>query len=668
MAKDIRVTLELDNSQFNKSINQSKKNVDSFEKSGVTSFGRVATAIAGLVAAGKGLQGIVTTGAKFQDLRDSLNAVFGSAAKGAQAFARIKDFSLRTQFGVDTLTNAFIQLKGAGVEPTEELLMTFADTASVTTDQMGTFQAALDLVSRSTAGGLGLEDLNRLADRGIPVFQILQEQLGLARLEVSEFGKTTEGANTIIAALTDGLNERFGGTLTTKLDNVSVKFSNLKIAIQNLAAAMFDKLEPTLVKVVDGLTQGAIKAEEFVASAGSIEEIFGRLMENIQPAVDLLIKFGDVIVAIVGIQLTNHLLKRLAQFTSTLTLMSSKLRNAVAAFLGLSNILRGSVIVLLGVMVVRVTRTIAVLSQLEMSVKERLVIAFKVFANEAVGAFTGTLHAVMAIGTKMKDGIVGIFTGQGLEGFTDTGKAISDAFEKGFSEGAIFDIPEEIQEAFDAANFLGQLPEEFKDNPITDYAFIVENAAEKISDSKAKIKEDMNDIGTAFKDAAKIIEVTMLETLGRAQVALSEDLATALLEGKSAMQSFQDFFKKIVKQLIAETLRLYVIQPILQAIFGAFGMPITFSAAGVPSIKRRYGGPVMANKPHLVGEAGPEIMIPSGTGTVIPNDKLGGGVTNVNYTIQAVDAPSFQALVASDPEFLFSVTEAGRRRIPGVRL
>ena len=44
---------------------------------------------------------------------------------------------------------------------------------------------------------------------------------------------------------------------------------------------------------------------------------------------------------------------------------------------------------------------------------------------------------------------------------------------------------------------------------------------------------------------------------------------------------------------------------------------------------------------------------------------LGGGVTNVTYQIQAVDAPSFQALVARDPEFIYNVTRAGARRTPG---
>ena len=70
----------------------------------------------------------------------------------------------------------------------------------------------------------------------------------------------------------------------------------------------------------------------------------------------------------------------------------------------------------------------------------------------------------------------------------------------------------------------------------------------------------------------------------------------------------------------------------------------------------------MATRPMLVGEQGPELFIPSTSGSLLPNGNMGSQVT---YNINAVDARSFQQLVASDPEFIFSVTEVGRRRIPG---
>jgi hypothetical protein len=66
-----------------------------------------------------------------------------------------------------------------------------------------------------------------------------------------------------------------------------------------------------------------------------------------------------------------------------------------------------------------------------------------------------------------------------------------------------------------------------------------------------------------------------------------------------------------------------------------------------------------------VGEMGEELFVPNQNGTIVPNGALGGSV--VTYNINAVDAPSFQALVARDPEFIYSVTRAGQRRLPGAR-
>ena len=175
MARSIEVVLELDNKQYNSALKQSQAQTGKFEKSSVASAGLIRNAFIALGGAAV-IRSVATTAASFQDLQNSLNVVFGGIDEGAAAFSRVQDFAATTQFSVQQLTQAFVQLKGAGVEPTEELLQTFADTASVTTDQMGTFQAALDLVSRSTAGGLGLEDLNRRADRGIPVCNILQDK------------------------------------------------------------------------------------------------------------------------------------------------------------------------------------------------------------------------------------------------------------------------------------------------------------------------------------------------------------------------------------------------------------------------------------------------------------------------------------------------------------
>jgi hypothetical protein len=49
----------------------------------------------------------------------------------------------------------------------------------------------------------------------------------------------------------------------------------------------------------------------------------------------------------------------------------------------------------------------------------------------------------------------------------------------------------------------------------------------------------------------------------------------------------------------------------------------------IPRIEpRALGGPINAGEPYLVGERGPELVVPRNNGTVIPNDKLQAGSGN----------------------------------------
>lgn len=60
---------------------------------------------------------------------------------------------------------------------------------------------------------------------------------------------------------------------------------------------------------------------------------------------------------------------------------------------------------------------------------------------------------------------------------------------------------------------------------------------------------------------------------------------------------------------------------------------------------RALGGPVMGGETYMVGENGPELFTPSTTGSITRNDQLGGGGTNINFTIQANDAAGFDQLL-----------------------
>jgi phage-related minor tail protein len=76
------------------------------------------------------------------------------------------------------------------------------------------------------------------------------------------------------------------------------------------------------------------------------------------------------------------------------------------------------------------------------------------------------------------------------------------------------------------------------------------------------------------------------------------------------------------------------------------------------------GGVLPRGQFGIVGERGPEII--TGPATVTPMSGIGGG-TQVIYNINAVDARSFQQLLAQDPGLIFALTEQGRKSLAGSR-
>jgi hypothetical protein len=145
-------------------------------------------------------------------------------------------------------------------------------------------------------------------------------------------------------------------------------------------------------------------------------------------------------------------------------------------------------------------------------------------------------------------------------------------------------------------------------------------------------------------------------------------------------------FKDLANSIIADFARIQAKKLIVGALDGLFGNQFTpgsssfvgpmqpgsgrglFGGKFIPGFLAS-GGQAFNNSPYIVGERGPELFVPRVNGTVMPNNQIGMGMTQqalttVNYNIQAVDASSFRSLVARDPQFIYSVTERGRRSQP----
>lgn len=151
--------------------------------------------------------------------------------------------------------------------------------------------------------------------------------------------------------------------------------------------------------------------------------------------------------------------------------------------------------------------------------------------------------------------------------------------------------------------------------------------------------------------------------------------------------SFGDLASSIIKDLIKIQLRMQAMQlfsaagGMLGSLFGpmsstaaATGGGGSFSGAAFQLPMAASGGTV--DGPTIVGENGPELFIPSRSGSVIPNNSMSNAIGNnsgVTYngpyiaSMQAIDTQSGLQFIAKNQTAIWSANQAAQRGLPQSR-
>jgi lambda family phage tail tape measure protein len=248
--------------------------------SGLTStINRFGAAIAGAFAFAE----FSRAAAKMEDLRKTLQTLYRSTELGAGAFEDTRKLANALGLDIDTLAESVIKLKAAGIEPTAAQLRLFADVAKSSTDAVGTLTAVTDLYTRTMAGGLGLEDLERLQDRGIPVYDLLNKKLGLTRLQLSDFGKSAAGAKVIRDALAEGLQDLFGGGAADRANSLSSAMARFRNSLKDAADALAQSgIGEHLVTIADSTARWISSNKELINQIGkTLSGAFQVFLNNI---------------------------------------------------------------------------------------------------------------------------------------------------------------------------------------------------------------------------------------------------------------------------------------------------------------------------------------------------------------------------------------------------
>jgi phage-related minor tail protein len=150
--------------------------------------------------------------------------------------------------------------------------------------------------------------------------------------------------------------------------------------------------------------------------------------------------------------------------------------------------------------------------------------------------------------------------------------------------------------------------------------------------------------------AAQSIDTVVSRAFG----AVERSIASAAVSGKLSMKAMVD---AIVADLDRIAIRQYVVKPTENLISSLIDAILPIAGA------RASGGPVAAGSAYLVGEQGPELFVPSASGTVASNASLSETRSRVVVNVQATDARSFLKSESQVSAMMLRAMRRGQRNL-----
>ncbi len=248
---------------------------------------------------------VLETGSSFEQLERRLTSILGSTSKAQEAFAMIKDLAQATPFDVQGLTEAYTKLSAFGLQPTRQQMLAMADVAaSVGGGTEALTGVSLALGQAWTKNKLQGEEILQLAERGIPVWDLLAKATGKSVEQLQKMSEAGQLGRDTILQLIDAMGKKNAGAsadlmnsyagavqraqdalqeffnmiaqsgvleyLTTQLQGLLAKFDELK------ASGELDKWSKD---IADGFIQVANAAQGVIAGVQLLAPAFESLLK-----------------------------------------------------------------------------------------------------------------------------------------------------------------------------------------------------------------------------------------------------------------------------------------------------------------------------------------------------------------------------------------------------
>ena len=190
------------------------------------------------------VQSIVQANAKMESLMLLLKGIssatdeIGRTNEALTNFNYLIDKASSSPFALNKLTDAFVKLKGAGIEPVERTLNSVVDAVAHFGGNDQTLdRVALALQQMAGKGVVSMEELRRQLGDAVPgAMKAMAQSMNLTMGQlIAAVGKGTLESKNAIAQMTAEFDRLYGGSAAQKLDSFNGQMSVLNTNFQKLA-------------------------------------------------------------------------------------------------------------------------------------------------------------------------------------------------------------------------------------------------------------------------------------------------------------------------------------------------------------------------------------------------------------------------------------------------
>lgn len=272
------------------------------------SLGGIAGKVTGILAvvgaalaAFRGLFSFIAGGvrgaAAFEQLNVSLETFLGSAEKAQVVIKDLNDFSIRTPFEPEQVNSAGRALLAFGIEQ-ENLIGVLERVGDVASGTGKDFNELALIYGKARASGIIQgEELNQLAEAGIPIYEELGKVVGVNATEIRKLGEqgrlSFDALDAVFQNLTaeggrfNGLLEKQSTTLTGLASTARGAFSELSRNIGGAFTPLLKAILPPVISLINRITErvgplAAAFGEKLVQAFQFLSRVFAPLVQSVQ--------------------------------------------------------------------------------------------------------------------------------------------------------------------------------------------------------------------------------------------------------------------------------------------------------------------------------------------------------------------------------------------------